>query len=232
MTEQKEFNIEDELPRIAVAFNGMDNEYVKLVRGHHDFYLDKTRTDAAKSQNRAQTSNAIVDLVTGRIVKALAAIEEIRTAYNPAPTPVRKSDAGRLADLTLWANTLPTATVDELADLHATHAGDPDFTAIFEAELRRREGAGEDGLAVGMLRHTIATKTAPVALPALDSLEKTFKAIRSTCRDMYPAGLKMAVVSGMRDSPKYRTVHYDLDAFPVSDGPTYRPVFSLPGSEE
>lgn len=229
MIGEREFDTDSELPRIATAFTGMDDEYVKIVRDYHGFYLDETRTTEAKIKKRAQSINEVYDLVTARIALALAAIEEIRAEYNPDPEPPRKTDTARSADLMLWSHTLPQATADELYDLYSEHVADPDFQGLFESEIRRREKAGEaEGRAAGRLRAKIILEIGNVKIQPLDQIEKTLNAIKSTCRVMYPGNLEKSIISNLRDSPGYRGVARDLAAFPV-DGPgsPYRPVFNL-----
>jgi len=217
------FNIFDVLPRIAEPLKGADDEYVKLVRNYHDFYLDTTRTEEAKRQARARTHNAIRELKQSRIEQAKNVIEQVREEYTEKPAGGEElSDQAKLYNLMLWKEIIPHADTDELRELYLQNGSNEDFMKLLKVEFKKR---GDNDLGVQRLKNEIEKGPETDGLEDLDRVKKSLNFIASQ-PSMWAQELAEGVELDMKNI-KYRQIERDLDAFPVEHGATRRPEFRM-----
>lgn len=105
----------------------------------------------------------------------------------------------------------------ELKELFYEHKYDDDFMALLKVEVKKR-----DEPAANSLLFEIENPAGNANFKELDKLEKSLNFVLNN--DYYPHGLTEGITN-----LRYREVNKDLAAYPVENGPTYRPVFSLPG---
>jgi len=212
--------LNEDLERVYAVFAGMDGEYVELIRKYHQVSTNPDYTFQAKNKAAEATKEAIRELKRKYFEKAKAVIEKIREEYRPKVEPKRYSTEERLLNVTLWSQTMPTATVDELRNLYMEHKGNEDFDQLLEAELRRREAKDPNDMVIRQFRHQMTAEPADRALAELKKVEAglSFLLISS---DYYPAKLKSLAHHEMHN------VEADLAAHPILEGPTFRPVFDI-----
>jgi len=218
------FNINDHLERIANVFKGMDEEYIKVVRGFHEFYLDQTRTEEAKRAEYAKAHNNIRDLRRERVAAAKDVIDEIREEATPRPGGENEQDqATRQANIQLWAAILPTATVDELRDLYLRHGGNDDFMALLNVQFRTRD---KNDLQLQKLINEIENGPEIPGIEDLNRVEYSINTIGSENLSQWPQGLDEAILTNLANV-KFRSINTDLNSFPVKDGAAYRGIFKM-----
>ncbi len=209
--------LEQDLQRVFNVYEGMDGEYVKLIRKHHGVATNPDLTMQAKNKDREATKEAVQELKRRYFDKAKAEIDKRREEYKPKVTAPKLSTQERLLNVTLWTQTMPTATVDELRALYLEHKGIPDFEQLLEAEFRKRDDSGD--LNLQQLKHEIANEPEDRALARLQKVEDALSFLAG--QHFYPAKLESTEHFELRD------VGADLDRYPISDGPTFRPVFDI-----
>lgn len=223
--------IQKELPAIFAVFatklnndvkaNSMDDLYVELIRAHHNVVTNGRYNQEYIAEHRQETKKAIKDMKRLYLDKAKAVIQQIREKYTEQPKrPDRPTDETayqlqRSNNLTLWTAQLPVATVDELRELYYKHRFDEDFMTLLDVELRKR-----DEPAALQLKYEIEHPEGDTFVE-LDKLEKSLEFVLNG--HYYPHGLTQGVTN-----IRYRDVDKDLDAYPIENGPTFRPVFKLP----
>jgi hypothetical protein len=207
--------LEQDLQRVFKVYEGMDSEYIKLIRKHHSVATNQDLTMQAKNKDREATKEAVQELKRRYFEKAKAEIDKLREAYRPKVETPKLSSAERLLNVTLWTQTLPTATAAELRELYLEHKGNEDFMQLLEAQFRQRK----DDLGLQQLKHEIANEPEDRALARLQKVEDAISFLAG--QHFYPAKLESTEHFELRD------VGADLDRYPISDGPTFRPVFDI-----
>lgn len=200
--------------KVYAPFESMDREYVEIIRTFHQKFLNPNFTEQYKNELRATAMNDIKELQRKYVAQAKEALAKIRDGLLPKVEKTQKTDTARLADITLWANTLPYASVNELRDLWVKHNGDEDFMALLYAEFQKQKDN------VMMKAFKLEIENVPLAqeVQDLDKLQHTLNLYASS--DMYPAFIHT-------QKPEFRQVSVDLNSFPIDDGATWRPVFDL-----
>ncbi len=211
--------LDEDIPRVFAVFAGMDKEYVALIRKHHAAVLDADLTMQAKNKSAEATKEAVKELKRKYFEKAMAVLDTIREEYRPKVEPKKYSTEERLLNVTLWSQPLPTSTADELRSLYLEHKGNPDFDQLLEAEIRRRETKNPNDMALRSLRHQIEAEPQDQAFAELKKIETGLAFLASM--DHYPAKLESL------SHHEIRNVDADLAAYPILDGPTFRPVFDI-----
>lgn len=207
--------LSEDLQKVFKTYEGMDKEYVKIIRKHHGVATNPDLTEQAKNKDRAATVEAVQELKRKYFERAKAEIDKLREAYRPKVEIPKLSSAERLLNVTLWTQTLPTATAAELRELYLEHKGNEDFMQLLEAQFRQRK----DDLGLQQLKHEIAHEPEDRALARLQKAEDALSFL--TNQHFYPAKLKST------EHFELRSVGADLDRYPISDGPTFRPVFDI-----
>ena len=115
--------LEQDLQRVFNVYEGMDGEYVKLIRKHHGVATNPDLTMQAKNKDREATKEAVQELKRRYFDKAKAEIDKRREEYKPKVTAPKLSTQERLLNVTLWTQTLPTATAAELRELYLEQHG-------------------------------------------------------------------------------------------------------------
>ena len=212
--------LSEDLERVYAVFAGMDGEYVELIRKYHQVSTNPDYTFQAKNKAAEATKESVRELKRKYFEKAKAVIERIREEYRPKVEPKRYSTEERLLNVTLWTQTLPTATVDELRNMWMEHKGNEDFDRLLEAELRRREEKDPNNMALRQFRHQMTAEPEDKALAALKKVESGLSFLLISA-DNYPAQLKSL------EQFELRNVAADLARHPILEGPTFRPVFDI-----
>lgn len=221
----KTFNVLDHVSEIAAVFEGMNDEYVELVRSYHSVFLDETRTDEYKRQVKAQTVNAINDLVNGRVQAAKDTIENIKAEYTGAGQDQEPGASEKLFNLMYWKEILPEADYNELQELYTTHKRDPLFVQMLYREFNRREREKPENFNLTDQQELKAEIEGRQDFPGLKKIEITLNHIANIAREHYTDGIPEWVRG--EGNIKYRNIGKDLAKFPVKDGHTFRPVFRL-----
>ncbi len=195
------------------TFEGMDAKYTEIVRSYHKTYTSETLTTEAKEQARIDAKNQIAELQAGYMAKAIERLEAADKALRPQVKAISKGDAARQADLMLWTATVPTKSAAELRELWATYKGDSDFMELLRAEIAKR-----DDLEMQRLDHDIHHTPATTEAEQIGKLRQIFATFAKGT--LYPAGLETG-------GYEFRTIENDLNAYPVTNGATYRQVFSI-----
>lgn len=209
--------LEDDFQRVFRVYQGMDEEYVDLIRGYHRTAVEPDFTPQAKNKFREEAKEAVQELKRKYFEWAKEMIEMIRKEYRPKVEPKKYSTEERLLNVTLWSQTIPTTTVDELRQLYLEHKGDPDFEQLLEAEIRRRDDT--DDLNLQAFKHERIAEPQDKAFSELNKLQASLSFL--TLQHYYPAGLKSL------KHYELRNVGADLDRYPIDDGHTYRPLFDI-----
>lgn len=213
------FEFTDELrDRIFKHFEGMDDEYVDLVRGYHRVYLNGDHSEEYKNRERLITIDLVKSLKKDRADKAKAEIELIKEDYTELPASQYYTTEEKQYNLMLWTRIFPTATLKELEKLYSDNIGDEDFIKLLKAELRERVDKGDNGAST--LLFALENPVIDTRFKELDKLVISFNTWANM--EFYVAGIKNSLTG-----VKYREVDRDLAAFPIDDGPTFRPVFRL-----
>lgn len=237
--EEREQKVLESIGKIFEVFDGMTQDYVKLIREHHkvvtagvESSLPGRKTavgmysDEYINQHRAQTKEAVKQLKKTYVDRAKEVINSIKEEYGvklPEPPEVPSSPDEQMRyqlernnNITLWKAQLETATVMELRSLYQEHQSNPDFMILFKAELKKREKSAE-------LTMLISEVENPPKDKAFESLNKIEIALNSLNQmNYFPVNLK----NGLKKIT-YRDVDKDLDLYPILEGPTYRPVFDI-----
>ena len=200
--------------KVYAPFESMDREYVEIVRTFHQKFLNPNFTQQYKNELRATAKNDIKELQQKYVAQAKETLAKIREGLLPKVEKVQKTDTARLADITLWANTLPYASVNELRDLWVKHNGDEDFMALLYAEFKKQK----DNAMMKAFKLEIENVPLAQEVQDLDKLQHTLNLYASS--DMYPAFV-------YTQRPEFRSVDRDLNSVPVDDGATWRPDFDL-----
>ena len=111
----------------------MDRDYIAEIRRCHSVMINPDYTPEAKVKIREETKERVQELKRRYFEEAKAVIEKIREEYQPKVKPKSYTTEERLLNVTLWTQTMPTATVDELRQLCLEHKGNP----ILNSCLRR-----------------------------------------------------------------------------------------------
>ena len=209
--------LQDDFQRVFWVYQGMDKEYVDLIRGYHRIAVEPDYTMQAKNKFREETKEAVQEMKRKYFERAKEVIEKIREEYRPKVEPKKYSTEERLLNVTLWTQTMPTATVDELRQLYLEHKGDPDFEQLLEAELRRRDDTGD--LNLQRLKHERTAEPQDQAFAELNKLQAGLSFLAS--QHFYPANLKSL------EHHELRNVDADLSAHPINDGHVFRPRFDI-----
>ena len=224
MTIIKEFNLDEHLGTIADPLRGIDEEYEKLVRQVHNVFLEESRTDQHKREQKAKISNAIEELKMDGINNSLDVIEQIKEDYSvKAPAEPGEEATERLLQVTLWKEFLPSAAVDELRRLYEGLSGNSDFMTLLHSEIRKRNDTESI-----RLKHEIENPPAPKGMEALDRLEKWLSAIKQV-REYWHTSLAEKIENGDYniDRGEQRSVDADFNKFPGDDIEGYRPKFKI-----
>lgn len=214
LTLPEKAQLEKDLEKMWAPFEQMDREYVEIVRTFHQKFLNPNFTQQYKNELRATAKNDIKELQRKYVAQAKETLAKIREGLLPKVEKVQKTDTARLADITLWANTLPYASVNELRDLWVKHNGDEDFMALLYTEFKKRK----DDPMIQKMKHEIENVPLAQEVQDLDKLQHTLNLYASS--DMYPAFV-------YTQRPEFRSVDRDLNSVPVDDGATWRPDFDL-----
>lgn len=237
--EEREQKILESTGRIFEVFDGMTQEYVKLIREHHNVVTAKAESslpgrkvsvgmysDEYIKQHRARTKEAVKQLKKTYIDKAKEVINSIKEEYGiklPDPPVVPTSTDEQIRyqlernnNLILWKAQLEIATVAELKELYKEQQSNPDFMILFKAELKKREKSPE-------LTMLISEVENPAKDRAFESLNKIEIGLNNILHmEYFPVNIK----NGFKKMT-YRNVDKDLDMYPILEGPTYRPVFDI-----
>lgn len=227
--EKKVFNIMDHAEEVAAPFEGMNKEYEKLIREYHNDYLDKTRSDEYKRQRRAETLNAIQDLVSDRVEAARAIMEAIKYNYEAPGQAPEYDTSEKTFNLLYWKEILPIADYEELAELYESNKTDSVFMRLLQKELDRREKVDADNF--NLQEHSALQDymMSGMEFPEFDKLEKVFNHVKSIARENFNPGLEEYVKAGGSGELLPRSVKKDLERYPVQGpGAEYRPAFKLP----
>jgi hypothetical protein len=200
--------------KVYAPFESMDREYVEIIRTFHQKFLNPNFTEQYKDELRATAKNDIKELQQKYASKTKEALAKIRDGLLPKVEKTQKTDTARLADITLWSNILPHADHKELRDLYVKHQGDEDFMALLYTEFKKQK----DNTMMKVFKLEIENVPLGEEVQDLDKLKHALNLYASS--DMYPAYI-------YTQAPKFRSVDGDLNAFPVDDGATWRPVFDL-----
>ncbi len=214
LTLPEKAQLQKDLEAMFAPFEQMDREYVEIVRTFHQKFLNPNFTQQYKNELRATAKNDIKELQQKYVAQAKETLAKIREGLLPKVEKVQKTDTARLADITLWANTLPYASVNELRDLWVKHNGDEDFMALLYTEFKKRK----DDPMIQKMKHEIENVPLAQEVQDLDKLQHTLNLYASS--DMYPAFV-------YTQRPEFRSVDRDLNSVPVDDGATWRPDFDL-----
>jgi lipopolysaccharide biosynthesis glycosyltransferase len=214
LTLPEKAQLEKDLEKMWAPFEQMDREYVEIVRTFHQKFLNPNFTQQYKNELRATAKNDIKELQRKYVAQAKETLAKIREGLLPKVEKVQKTDTARLADITLWSNTLPHASANELRDLWVKHNGDEDFMALLYTEFKKRK----DDPMIQMMKHEIENVPLAQEVQDLDKLQHTLNLYASS--DMYPAFV-------YTQRPEFRSVDRDLNSVPVDDGATWRPDFDL-----
>jgi hypothetical protein len=215
LTLPEKAQLEKDLEKMWAPFEQMDREYVEIVRTFHQKFLNPNFTQQYKNELRATAKNDIKELQRKYVAQAKETLAKIREGLLPKVEKVQKTDTARLADITLWANTLPYASVNELRDLWVKHNGDEDFMALLYAEFKKQK---KDNAMMKAFKLEIENVPLAQEVQDLDKLQHTLNLYASS--DMYPAFV-------YTQRPEFRSVDRDLNSVPVDDGATWRPDFDL-----
>ena len=224
-----EFKIADHVSELTEPFNGMNEEYVKLIRAYHETYLDETRTEEHKRQQRASTKNLILDLVSERVNRAKEAIADIKKQYVGSKEAPELRAEERVFNVLYWKEIFHYADYSELEQLHSENSTDPVFKKLLYNELKRREIEKPAHYNLSKQTKLIENIEQEMEFPELDKLEQIMEHMRATSREHFYYNIQEYIASGTEIKP--RTINNDLDAFPITDtskGGTFRPLFSLP----
>jgi lipopolysaccharide biosynthesis glycosyltransferase len=214
LTLPEKAQLEKDLEKMWAPFEQMDREYVEIVRTFHQKFLNPNFTQQYKNELRATAKNDIKELQRKYVAQAKETLAKIREGLLPKVEKVQKTDTARLADITLWSNTLPHASANELRDLWVKHNGDEDFMALLYTEFKKRK----DDPMIQKMKHEIENVPLAQEVQDLDKLQHTLNLYASS--DMYPAFV-------YTQRPEFRSVDRDLNSVPVDDGATWRPDFDL-----
>lgn len=214
LTLPEKAQLQKDLEAMFAPFEQMDREYVEIVRTFHQKFLNPNFTQQYKDELRATAKNDIKELQRKYVAQAKEALAKIRDGLLPKVEKTQKTDTARLADITLWANTLPYASVNELRDLWVKHNGDEDFMALLYAEFKKQK----DNAMMKAFKLEIENVPLAQEVQDLDKLQHTLNLYASS--DMYPAFV-------YTQRPEFRSVDRDLNSVPVDDGATWRPDFDL-----
>lgn len=200
--------------KVYAPFESMDREYVEIIRTFHQKFLNPNFTQQYKNELRATAMNDIKELQRKYVAQAKETLAKIRDGLLPKVEKTQKTDTARLADITLWANTLPYASANELRDLWVKHNGDEDFMALLYTEFKKRK----DDPMIRKMKHEIENVPLAQEVQDLDKLQHALNLYANS--DLYPAFIHT-------QKPEFRQVSVDLNSFPIDDGATWRPVFDL-----
>ena len=214
LTLPEKAQLEKDLEKMWAPFEQMDREYVEIVRTFHQKFLNPNFTQQYKNELRATAKNDIKELQQKYVAQAKETLAKIREGLLPKVEKVQKTDTARLADITLWANTLPYASVNELRDLWVKHNGDEDFMALLYAEFKKQK----DNAMMKAFKLEIENVPLAQEVQDLDKLQHALNLYANS--DLYPAFIHT-------QKPEFRQVDHDLNAAPIDDGATWRPVFDL-----
>ncbi len=215
------FNFTDELrQRIFKHFEGMDQEYEELIRNYHKVYLNENYTKEYKDKERILTIDKVKALKADRFDKAKAEIEKIKEEYSAKPEPKKVAPEERAANILLWGKVLPTSTIEEMMELWGDNPSDEDLKRLLKAELRERAAGKTPGPEESKFLHELEHGAIGTRFKEMDKLIPSFNTLSNI--DFYPAMIKDSL-TGIQ----YRTVTKDLERYPINDGPTLRPVFSI-----
>lgn len=214
LTLPEKAQLEKDLEKMWAPFEQMDREYVEIVRTFHQKFLNPNFTQQYKNELRATAKNDIKELQRKYVAQAKETLAKIREGLLPKVEKVQKTDTARLADITLWSNTLPHASANELRDLWVKHNGDEDFMALLYTEFKKRK----DDPMIQKMKHEIENVPLAQEVQDLDKLQHALNLYASS--DMYPAFV-------YTQRPEFRSVDRDLNSVPVDDGATWRPDFDL-----
>lgn len=240
--EEREQKILESTRKIFEVFDGMTQDYVKLIREHHKVVTAGVKSslpgrktavgmysDEYISQHRAQTKEAVKQLKKVYIDKAKEVINSIKEKYGvklPEPPEVPSSPDEQMRyqlernnNITLWKAQLETATVMELRSLYQEHQSNPDFMILFKAELRKREDSAD----LQKLKLEIENPPGDKAFNRLKQIEIGLDNINQI--EHFPVNLK----NGFKGI-SFRNIDDDLDKYPIPEGTPgipYRPVFDI-----
>ncbi len=152
----------------------------------------------------------------------------IREKYlEPEPGP--EIDASeKLFNLAWWKEILPEADYSKLQELYSRHNADEVFTWLLYRELERREKERPANFNLTKQQELMSEIEQGPELPGLRKLEIVINHVAATSREYFNPGIKEHIKSNGRGGLYPRNIDNDLNLYPISDGPTFRPVFSLP----
>ena len=240
--EEREQKVLESIGKIFEVFDGMTQEYVKLIREHHkvvtagvESSLPGRKTavgmysDEYISQHRAQTKEAVKQLKKTYVDRAKEVINSIKEKYGvklPEPPKVPNTPDEQMRyqlernnNITLWKAQLETATVMELRSLYQEHQSNPDFMILFKAELRKREDSAD----LQKLKLEIENPPGDKTFDRLKQIEIGLDNINQI--EHFPVNLK----NGFKGI-SFRDIDDDLDKYPIPEGTPgipYRPVFDI-----
>ena len=228
----KVFDVKDHVGQIADVFSGMVGEYEGLIRGFHTIYLDDSRTDEYKRQQRASTANAIYDLVNGRVNSAKAVIESVKDEYRDTGNAPSMSADEKVFNLLYWKEVLPYADYNELHQHYTENKTDPVFKKLLFNEFSRREQEEPANYNMTEQQNLIAEVDSVMQFPELDKLETILHHVANTARETFNPGLESFIRTG-QGSLNPRSISKDMDAFPIEGpGAGHRPLFSIPENQK
>lgn len=217
MTDDLLKKLKGDMERVFRVYGNMDRDYIAEIRRCHSVMINPDYTPEAKVKVREETKERIQELKRRYFEEAKAVIEKIREEYQPKVKPKSYTTEERLLNVTLWTQTMPTATVDELRQLYLEHKGNPDFEQLLEAELRRRDDTGD--LDLQAFKHERTAEPQDRAFAELKKLEAGLAFL--TSQHYYPAKLESL------EHNELRNVDSDLDRYPIDDGHIFRPLFDI-----
>lgn len=240
--EEREQGVLESIGEIFKVFDGMTQEYVKLIREHHKIATEGfvsplpgrkiaigKYSEEYIREHRAKTKIAVKELKKAYIDKAKEVIKSIKEKYGvkspespvvpSSPDEQMRYQLERNNNITLWKAQLETATIGELKNLYQEYQSNPDFIILFKAELRKREDNAD-------LQRLILEIENPPEDKVFDHLKQIEIGVDNINQiDYFPVNLKHGF-----NAVSYRNVDSDLDKYPISEGipgVPYRPVFDI-----
>lgn len=115
---------------------------------------------------------------------------------------------------------MPTSTIKELRELWTENKTDEDLKRLLVAELRERAEGTTPKPEEMRLLSDIENGVVDERFKELDKLIVSFNTLANM--DFYPA-----MIEDSLEGIQYRGVDSDLNKYPIDDGHTFRPEFSI-----
>jgi|SRR5690625_1062608 len=199
---------------IYKQFDGMDNEYLKVLQEFQKVYEQKSiYTNDFIREAKEEAKKRILELQKKYAEKAekkrLELIEKHTVKESKEEQPKNANDQmlyelKRANNIKMWEYQLPIATTEGLKTLFDVNFGDNDFETLLETELRKLEkGSTDDKRKALELRTYIDSVTINPITEMLNKIKHTIVTLSNS--KMYPALIK--------DGPEginFRNVEQDL----------------------